>query len=94
MSFYKQKKWKRKRELVLKRDDYQCRQCKRYGRTTQANTVHHIYPLEQRPDLALVSENLLSLCNQCHENMHDRISGELTQLGQEWVQRVNPPGVC
>lgn len=86
--FYKSSKWKRKRETILRRDEYQCRQCKRYGKVTPANTVHHIYPLEQYPELALVSANLISLCNPCHEQMHDRLSGELTQLGQEWVSRV------
>lgn len=86
--FYKSSKWKRKRETILRRDEYQCRQCRRYGKTTAANTVHHIYPLEQYPEFALVSQNLISLCNACHEQMHDRLSGELTQLGQEWVSRV------
>lgn len=45
MSFYKKKTWIRKREKILKRDEYLCRECKRYGKTTQATTVHHIIPL-------------------------------------------------
>ena len=71
-----------------------CRQCKRYGRTTQANTVHHIYPVEDYPSLGLTGENLISLCNRCHEHMHDRANHTLTPLGLEWVQRVgtiDPP---
>ena len=94
INFYKSRKWKRKREVILRRDDYQCRQCKRYGKVTPATTIHHVQTLEERPELALVSDNLISLCNTCHENMHNRLTGELTPLGQQWVQRIgilHPP---
>ena len=89
-SFHKTKKWKHKRLIILRRDEYMCRECRRYGRTTEATTVHHVYPIEQRPDLALVSWNLISLCGKCHDGMHDRINNELTKLGMYWVERVTP----
>ena len=79
--FYKSKKWKTKRQSILRRDDYLCRECKRYGKTTPATTVHHILPMEQRPDLKLNSLNLISLCNECHNKMHDRNTNELTEKG-------------
>lgn len=88
MNFYKTAKWKAKRERILRRDEYLCQECKRYGKTTPATTVHHIYPLEQRPELELVSDNLISLCNQCHDKMHDRNNNELTSLGLEWMRRI------
>jgi len=88
MNFYKTAKWKSKRENVLRRDEYMCRECRRYGRTTPATTVHHILPLEQRPDLKLNSQNLISLCEQCHNKMHDRGNDNLTELGKQWVDRV------
>ena len=87
INFYKTRKWKRKREVILRRDNYQCRQCKRYGRITPANTVHHIHPIEVRPELALVSDNLISLCEGCHGRMHDRTTNKLTDLGLQWVAR-------
>ena len=86
--FYKSKKWKTKRQSILRRDEYICRECKRYGKTTPATTVHHILPLEQRPDLKLNSQNLISLCNECHNQMHDRNTNELTEKGKQWVERV------
>jgi 5-methylcytosine-specific restriction endonuclease McrA len=89
MKFYKSSKWRKKRELVLRRDNYLCQECRRYGKTTPAQTVHHIYPLERYPVLALVSANLVSLCNECHERMHDRLTGELTQTGERWRDRVS-----
>jgi 5-methylcytosine-specific restriction protein A len=86
--FYKSKKWKTKRQSILRRDEYLCRECKRYGKTTPATTVHHILPIEQRPDLKLSSLNLISLCNECHNKMHDRHTNELTNKGLDWVERV------
>lgn len=89
-AFYKSKKWIRKRELILKRDQYMCRECKRYGKTSPATTVHHVIPLDQRPDLKLNINNLISLCDKCHNQMHNRITGELTEKGMEWVERIAP----
>lgn len=88
MRFYKSAKWKRKREQIFRRDGYVCRECARYGKTTEAQTVHHIYPLDRYPKLALVSENLISLCYSCHDKMHDRNTGELTEAGKYWQSRA------
>ncbi|SHH37172.1 HNH endonuclease [Desulforamulus hydrothermalis] len=88
--FYKSRRWQSKRANILRRDEYLCRECRRYGKTTAATTVHHVFPLEQRPDLGLVSDNLISLCNEHHDKMHDRTNGELTDLGKQWEQRVSP----
>lgn len=90
MARYKDKRWIRKREIVLKRDLYLCRQCKRYGKDTQATMVHHIIPVESKPELYLDSRNLISLCNECHNKMHDRNTDELTKFGEEWVKRIAP----
>lgn len=87
MNFYKTKAWKRKRLRVLRRDEYLCQESARYGKTVPATTVHHIYPVEQYPELALVDWNLVSLCDEKHNAMHDRNSGELTELGKQWQNR-------
>ena len=92
--FYRLKKWIRKRENILRRDGYECRQCKRYGKTTAATTVHHIYPLEMFPAYRLLDINLLSLCNECHNQMHNRSNNELTELGERWknkIKKYTPP---
>ncbi|WP_242853093.1 HNH endonuclease signature motif containing protein [Pseudobacteroides cellulosolvens] len=65
-----------------------CRECKRYGKTTAATTVHHVIPVEKDLKLAFVNNNLLSLCASCHDAMHDRITNELTALGSLWVTRL------
>ncbi|WMJ78471.1 MULTISPECIES: HNH endonuclease [unclassified Sedimentibacter] len=88
MSFYKTKRWRDKRVIILKRDSYLCKECLRYGKTTPATTVHHVNPLEHNRQLALVSKNLISLCETCHNKMHDRDTHELTELGISWVERI------
>ena len=94
--FYKTTKWKHKRERILRRDEYLCQECKRYGKTTPATTVHHIIPLAwcliYNIALALASINLISLCDKCHDKMHDRASNKLTALGLAWVKRMGQIG--
>lgn len=91
MQFHKTQKWKNKRTKILRRDMYLCRECKRYGKSIAADTVHHINPLSERPDLALKDWNLISLCNPCHDKMHDRVTNQLTALGENWRRKVSPP---
>ncbi len=42
-----------------------------YGiKPNRAVMVHHIIPVEERPDLALDLNNLRSLCSECHNREH------------------------
>jgi len=68
--FYKTTAWEKKRWEILERDNYECQVCKEEGGFAPATTVHHIIPLEQRPDLALDDDNLLSVCAACHNREH------------------------
>lgn len=86
--FYEDPKWLRKRGNILRRDDYLCRQCKRYGKTTPAKTVHHIYPYGEYPQYRLTDINLLSLCNECHNGMHDRNNDTMTDKGIYWQDKI------
>lgn len=87
-SFYLSSRWKRKRELVLRRDQYECQECRRFGRVRAATMVHHVKPFEHYPELKLDMNNLISLCNSCHGTMHDRLTDELTDTGLQWVERM------
>ena len=69
-SFYQSTEWKRKREAILARDNYQCQECRRYGKLRQAVTVHHKQHLEDHPELAFDNDNLISLCRACHDKAH------------------------
>lgn len=70
MNFYKTKKWKHKRKEILKRDNNECQKCKSKGRYGKGECVHHIKHLKYRPDLALNDNNLITLCNSCHNEEH------------------------
>lgn len=65
--FYHKTAWRRLRLLALQRDNFLCQDCLKKGIIRTAREVHHIIPLEERPDLGLVLKNLRSLCHDCHE---------------------------
>ena len=85
--FYKSKRWKMKREKILRRDNYLCRESMRFGRTKQADMVHHIYPLEEYPELALCDWNLISLNSQVHNTFHDRSNNKVVGNGKYWQRK-------
>jgi 5-methylcytosine-specific restriction endonuclease McrA len=68
--FHNTIKWRKKRATILKRDKYQCVECRKYGRSIEAKVVHHFKSVEDYPELALVDDNLASLCNKCHAFFH------------------------
>lgn len=88
-NFHKSKTWQAKRKVILARDKYMCRNCKRYGKRRDATTVHHVTPIDMDYSLRLHSGNLISLCNDCHEKMHNRMTGELTKIGKMWKERCD-----
>ena len=81
---YADKRWPPLRARVLRRDDYLCQQCLRYGKHRAATTVHHCFPAGRYPSYAWAAWNLVSLCSRCHDAMHDRNSEQLTALGEQW----------
>lgn len=64
--FYISGPWKALRLAVLARDLYWCQRCKK----TWANTVHHIIPRKERPDLELDPDNCEAVCEKCHNQAH------------------------
>ena len=70
VNFYKSREWKDKRVKILERDNHECQMCKAKGKYSRANTVHHIVELKEKPQLALVESNLISLCRECHNRIH------------------------
>lgn len=87
MNLYKTKRWLIKSKHILRADEYLCQLCKRQGKNTEAQMVHHIKPVEINPELAYENNNLISLCNKCHNKCHDRNNDKLTKFGKS----VSPP---
>lgn len=84
---YNRKKWKLKRNYILSRDDFECQESRRYGKTIKANTVHHIYPVEDYPGLMWEDWNLLSVTERVHNTFHDRNTNAITDKGLFWQRR-------
>ena len=84
-------RWQRLRQRALRRDGYKCQEAARYGRVEEATHVHHIWPAEDYPEYAWCPWNLVSLTQEKHEAMHDRLTGKLTALGESWRRRTIPP---
>ena len=68
--FYKSSEWLEQRAKALRRDNNECQKCKHEGRVSSAQCVHHIKHLKTNPELALDINNLISLCNSCHNVEH------------------------
>ena len=85
-------RWKRKRKSILRLDGYKCVIAKWYGKTEEANTVHHIYPADEYPEYAWCDWNLISVSTASHNKLENRKTGELTKLGQ-WLKNKTIPGI-
>jgi 5-methylcytosine-specific restriction endonuclease McrA len=74
--FYHTAAWKKVRAVALMRDAGMCQDCMDrmragYGiKPRRATMVHHIVPIDERPDLALDLSNLRALCDECHNREH------------------------
>ena len=59
------------REIKANQDPL-CEDCLKSGIVKPLKIVHHIKPIETHPELRLVMENLMSLCNECHEQVYHK----------------------
>lgn len=85
---YNTKRWKHLREVILKRDKYMDQMELRTGRQVNAETVHHIFPVDMYPQYQWCSWNLISLTNENHELMHNRVTGGLSNAGQRLMRET------
>lgn len=68
--FYHTKAWHDARQETLVRQHYLCQDCLREGKTTVANTVHHIIPLRDDWSKRLDQNNLEVICLEHHNQEH------------------------
>jgi 5-methylcytosine-specific restriction protein A len=58
--------WAKFRLIALKRDHFLCCECLAAGRVTPARDVHHLKKVSDHPELRLVLDNVISICQPCH----------------------------
>ncbi len=91
--FYTSTAWRKLREQALIRDHYECQQCVKLMemgklfRPSRATMVHHIIPRTLRPDLELDLDNLISLCDSCHNKEHPERGFKVQRLEGNQQQR-------
>ena len=77
--FYKSIEFRHLKEEVLREQHYECQECKKLGKITKANTVHHVQFVRKHPELALSKyytykgkqyKNLIAVCPACHNKLH------------------------
>lgn len=79
--YYDSKKWRKKRDHILRLDGYKDRYEARYGRAVEAVVVHHIYPRDKFPEYEWEDWNLISVSVSTHQKFHKRKTRELTKEG-------------
>ena len=88
--FYWSRTWKNKAAEIKARDKNECQHCKSKGRYRPIQCVHHIKHLKIFPELALDNDNLIGLCNSCHELEHPeralkhKINEKCKISGEKW----------
>lgn len=65
-----------------------CQFALQQGRKIPADTVHHIFPVDQYPEYAWCEWNLISLSADAHNTMHDRQSQRLSPIGEQLRRKV------
>ena len=86
--FYKTNKWVALRNTALIRDKYMCQCCRANNKMVNATCVHHIFPIERYPQYAYEKWNLMSLCDKCHDEMHNHYTGELSKKGMLFLRSL------
>ena len=77
--FYNSREWLVLRQEALRRDNYECQECKRLGLVKlndedkhKSLDVDHIKEIYTNPELALELDNLCTLCIRHHNEKHNR----------------------
>ena len=73
-NFYKSDAWKKVREEVILRAGGRCEICGKPG-TEVHHKIHLTLDNLDDPLISLNKDNLLLLCKDCHNKMHDRFEG-------------------
>lgn len=81
--FYNSKEWKMLRNYKFGLANGLCEKCKEKNIVRAGKQVHHIIPIEEDWSKRLELDNLILLCNDCHNEEHERIS-PLQKFLREW----------
>ena len=82
---YKTYRWQKLRKEILIKYNNECQLCKKQGKVSKGDVVHHIKDSEEYPELMYDADNLICLCRTCHEKLHGRIGNKLSnRFPERW----------
>ena len=89
--FYNSVDWKNIREKIRNKDNGLCLVCLDNKEIKQMNTVHHIEELKENWDARFYEDNLISVCESCHQKIHKqyRINKHSEQKALKAIIRIN-----
>ena len=77
---YQSADWRKARESYMHSNPL-CEECLKKGKVTPATSVHHIKSPFKNGEvnrfLLLDNENLMSVCHECHADIHNRQEGKV-----------------
>ena len=81
--FYNSREWRDLRNYKFAMADGLCELCRKNGKVKAAREIHHIVPIEIDYSKRLDYDNLIALCSDCHNKIHNRQS-PLQKFLREW----------
>ncbi|BDR80682.1 hypothetical protein N072000002_09380 [Clostridium tetani] len=90
--FYISKEWTITRDTVKQRDKGLCKLCLSKCNITYMDTVHHIEELKDCWDKRLDPGNLISLCESCHQKVHEEYKNNKLDIQKELEKLIERGG--
>lgn len=78
---YARAMWKALRRAVMLRDGMKCVRCGAQPSEPRGLHTHHIKPWSKNESLRFDTENIVTLCRECHEFVHSRSNVTREYLG-------------
>jgi len=85
-AFYTSREWRKRRKKFLEERDGLCEICLSNGLIEPAVHVHHKVPITSEnlddPRITLSFDNLMALCEECHQAQHRTKRWRCDELGR------------
>ncbi len=76
--FRSSSEWKKKRKEIMKRDNFKCKLCGK----EEGLQCHHVYSLNTNWEKRLENNNIITVCKDCHSDIHNNKYSEYYLLQQ------------
>jgi 5-methylcytosine-specific restriction enzyme A len=84
-SFYQENKWRDLRQQVFLEANGLCEECLKKKIIMEGKEVHHIVPINTDWSKRYERTNLILLCDECHNKIHNRQS-PLQEFNKFWEE--------